>query len=137
MPHPVEELVITVAGHHGSGRSTHARLLAESLGLRYISSGMIFRNRAEELGVTLEQMNKIASEEPDFAPPPPPPAPPPDGDDGKRKKTTMTIAIIVAVIVLLCCCCLVALIALFTSDVGQDILYELDFVMRPLLLSVV
>ncbi len=66
MPPQVEELVITIAGHHGSGRSTHARLLAESLGLRYISSGMIFRNRAEELGVTLEQMNKIASEEPDF-----------------------------------------------------------------------
>ncbi len=66
MPRPVEELVITVAGHHGSGRSTNAKLLAESLGLRYISSGMIFRNRAEELGVSLEEMNKIAADDPNF-----------------------------------------------------------------------
>jgi cytidylate kinase len=66
LPRQVDELVITVAGHHGSGRSTHARLLAESLGLRYISSGMIFRNRAEELGVSLEEMNKIAAEDPEF-----------------------------------------------------------------------
>ncbi len=27
---------------------------------------MIFRNRAEELGVSLEEMNKIASDDPDF-----------------------------------------------------------------------
>ena len=66
MPRPVEELVITVAGHHGSGRSTNAKLLAESLGLRYISSGMIFRARAKELGVSLEEMNRIAAEDPEF-----------------------------------------------------------------------
>ena len=66
MPRDIHELVITVAGHHGSGRSTNAKLLAESLGLRYISTGMLFRERAEELGVSLEEMNRIASEDPDF-----------------------------------------------------------------------
>ena len=66
MPRPVSELVITVAGHHGSGRSTNAELLAETYGLRYISTGMLFRERAEELGVSLEEMNRIASEDPDF-----------------------------------------------------------------------
>lgn len=66
MPRPVSELVITVAGHHGSGRSTNAKLLAEAYGLKYISTGMLFRERAEELGVSLEEMNKIASEDPDF-----------------------------------------------------------------------
>ena len=66
MSRRVDELVITVAGYHGSGRSTHARILAESLGLRYISSGMIFRDRAEELGVSLEEMNIIASKDPEF-----------------------------------------------------------------------
>ena len=66
MPRPVEELVITVAGNHGSGRSTNAKLLAEALGLKYISSGMLFRERAEELGVSLEKMNKIAADDPDF-----------------------------------------------------------------------
>ena len=66
MPRPVAELVITVAGNHGSGRSTNAQLLAEALGLKYISTGMLFRERAEELGVTLEEMNKIAADDPGF-----------------------------------------------------------------------
>jgi cytidylate kinase len=66
LPKSVEELVITIAGKHGSGRSTNARALAEILGLKYISSGILFRERAEELGVSLEEMNKIASEDPDF-----------------------------------------------------------------------
>ena len=66
MPRPVDELVITVAGNHGSGRSTNAQNLAESLGLRYISTGLLFRERATELGVSLEKMNRIASEDPDF-----------------------------------------------------------------------
>ena len=66
MPKPVDELVITIAGKHGSGRSTNAKLLAESFGLKYISTGILFRERAEELGVNLEEMNKIASKDPDF-----------------------------------------------------------------------
>ncbi|MFH1180349.1 MAG: cytidylate kinase family protein [Candidatus Bathyarchaeota archaeon] len=66
MPRSVDKLVITVAGHHGSGRSTNAKLLADSLGLKYLSTGMLFRERAAELGVSLEEMNRIASEDPDF-----------------------------------------------------------------------
>lgn len=66
MPRPVDELVITVAGNHGAGRSTHGQRLAETFGLRYISTGMLFRERATELGVSLEEMNRLASEDPDF-----------------------------------------------------------------------
>jgi cytidylate kinase len=66
LPRAIHELVITVGGYHGSGRSTNAKLLAESLGLRYISTGMLFRERAEELGVSLEEMNRNAEEDPDF-----------------------------------------------------------------------
>lgn len=66
MPRPVKELVITLAGHHGSGRTTNAKLLAESFGLRYISTGMLFRERAEELGVSLEEMNRIAAKDREF-----------------------------------------------------------------------
>ncbi len=66
MPRPVKELVITLAGYHGSGRTTNAKRLAESLGLRYISTGMLFRERAEELGVSLEEMNRIASNDKGF-----------------------------------------------------------------------
>jgi cytidylate kinase len=66
LPRPAIDLVITVAGQHGSGRSTNAKLLAESFGLKYISTGMLFRERAEELGVSLEEMNNIAAEDPNF-----------------------------------------------------------------------
>jgi cytidylate kinase len=66
MPRPVKELVITLAGHHGSGRTTNAKGLADSLGLRYISTGMLFRERAEELGVSLEEMNRQAAEDREF-----------------------------------------------------------------------
>jgi cytidylate kinase len=63
---PKRELVIAVSGSHGSGRSTHAKRLAETLGLRYISSGMVFRQVAEERGLTLEEMSKLAEKNPDF-----------------------------------------------------------------------
>jgi cytidylate kinase len=59
-------LVVTVAGYHGSGRSSQAKKIAENFRLRYISTGILFRERAEELGVSLEEMNRVASEEPEF-----------------------------------------------------------------------
>jgi cytidylate kinase len=59
-------LVITVAGLHGSGRSSQAQRLAESLGLRYISSGMIFRERAREKGMSIEELNLLAGTDPEF-----------------------------------------------------------------------
>lgn len=60
------DLVITVAGPHGSGRSTQARLLAESYDLRYVSAGMVFRERAEELSLSLEEMSRRAAMEHGF-----------------------------------------------------------------------
>ncbi|MGD2142529.1 MAG: AAA family ATPase [Candidatus Bathyarchaeota archaeon] len=60
----LEDLVITVSGHHGSGRSTHALKLANSFGLRYISSGTIFRDMAKEQGFGLEEMSKLTEEDP-------------------------------------------------------------------------
>lgn len=66
MHRTLKQLVITIAGHHGSGRSTNAKYLAESLGLRYISTGFLFRERANELSISLEEMNLHASRDPDF-----------------------------------------------------------------------
>ena len=54
-------LVLTVAGSHGSGRSTQATRLADSFGLRYVSTGTLFRERADQLGVSLEEMTRIAA----------------------------------------------------------------------------
>ena len=59
-------LVVAVAGPHGSGRSTQARMIAETYGLRYVSAGTLFRERAAELGLSLEEMSRRASEDRDF-----------------------------------------------------------------------
>lgn len=55
-----------MAGPHGSGRSTQARLIADTFDLRYVSAGMLFRERAEELGLSLEEMSRRAAENRDF-----------------------------------------------------------------------
>ena len=62
-PKKYEELVITVSGYHGSGRSTHATRLAETFGLRYVSLGTIFRQIAKERGLSLEEMSKLTEED--------------------------------------------------------------------------
>lgn len=59
-----EELVIAISGYHGSGRSTHAIRLAETFNLRYISSGIIFRDMAKERGISLEEMSKLTELDP-------------------------------------------------------------------------
>ena len=59
-----KELVIAISGHHGSGRSTHAIRLGEVFGLRYISSGTIFRDMAKERGISLEKMSKLTEDNP-------------------------------------------------------------------------
>ncbi len=58
-----EALVITVSGYHGSGRSTHSTRLAETFGLRYVSSGTIFRQLAKERGLSLEEMSKLTEKD--------------------------------------------------------------------------
>ena len=62
-PKKFEELVITISGYHGSGRSTHAARLAETFGLRYVSSGTIFRQLAQERCLSLEEMSKLTEED--------------------------------------------------------------------------
>lgn len=59
-------LVITVSGLHGAGRSTQAKRLAESFDLRYISTGMVFREMAESRDLTLEEMSRLAEKDDDF-----------------------------------------------------------------------
>ena len=63
---PDRGLVITVSGFHGSGRTTHAKRLARAFGLRYVSSGTIFRQMAEERGMTLEEMSRLTEEGPEL-----------------------------------------------------------------------
>ncbi len=61
-----DKLVIAVSGFHGTGKSTIAKLLAERYGLRYVSSGMIFRNIAKDMGLSLEELSRLAESKPDI-----------------------------------------------------------------------
>jgi cytidylate kinase len=58
-----EGVVIAVSGKPGSGKSTLARNLAEKLGLRYVSVGQIFRRIASSIGVSLEELSRIAEKD--------------------------------------------------------------------------
>jgi len=57
-------LTIAVSGLPGSGKTTLAKLLAQRLGLRYLSLGMIFRDIARERGLSLEELSIIAERDP-------------------------------------------------------------------------
>jgi cytidylate kinase len=59
-------LVIAVSGLHGSGKSVHAKRLAKTFGLRHVSAGMLFRRMAEERDMTLEEMSRLAKEDPEI-----------------------------------------------------------------------
>ena len=51
-------LTITISGSPGSGKTTVAGLLAEKLGLKYVYSGMIFREMAEKQDMSLEEFGR-------------------------------------------------------------------------------
>jgi predicted cytidylate kinase len=51
-------VTITVSGTPGSGKTTVAKLLAEKLGIKYVYSGDIFRKKAKEYKMSLEEFGK-------------------------------------------------------------------------------
>jgi cytidylate kinase len=55
--------VITIGGLHGTGKSSVADLISKRFGLRRVSAGIIFRQLAEERGLTLEEFSRVAEEE--------------------------------------------------------------------------
>lgn len=55
---------IAVSGPPGSGKTTYAKRLASDLGLEYYSAGRIFRELAHEKGMSLEELNRLAAEDP-------------------------------------------------------------------------
>lgn len=57
-------MLVTISGPPGSGKSTVASALADHLGYEHISGGDIFRNLAEERGLSLEEFNELAEEDP-------------------------------------------------------------------------
>jgi len=57
---------VTIGGLHGVGKSTYARRLAEATGLRYVSTGMIFRGMASEKGLSLVELTELSERNPEI-----------------------------------------------------------------------
>lgn len=56
-------MLITISGPAGSGKSTVATGLAETLGYEHVSGGDIFRELADERGLTPLELNRLAEED--------------------------------------------------------------------------
>lgn len=56
--------VVAISGPSGSGKTTYAKMLARDLGLDYYSAGIVFRELARRKGLSLVELNKLASQDP-------------------------------------------------------------------------
>lgn len=61
-----ETCIITIGGDLGSGKSTVARMLAETLGIARYSTGDLQRRMATGMGLTSLELNKLAEIDPDI-----------------------------------------------------------------------
>lgn len=58
-----KSLLITISGPAGSGKSHCAAVLSKAFGLPRHSAGSIFRRVAEERGVTIEELTRLADKD--------------------------------------------------------------------------
>ena len=57
-------MIITLNGIPGSGKSAVGKRVAEKLHYEFMSMGMLRRKMAEDLGITLEELNRRGEEDP-------------------------------------------------------------------------
>ncbi len=57
-------MIVTLNGIPGSGKSAVGKRVAERLGYEFMSMGMLRREMAEDLGITLEELNRRGEEDP-------------------------------------------------------------------------
>ena len=58
-------MIITISGKHGGGKTTIGKKIAESLGIRYLSTGKVFRDLAKHMNMTLIEFIKYVEENPE------------------------------------------------------------------------
>ncbi len=58
--------VIAIAGRHGTGKSTTAKIVAQTLGLEYYSTGVLFRQLAKAKKMSLEDFSRYAEGRPEI-----------------------------------------------------------------------
>jgi len=59
-------LIVTISGLAGSGTTTTAEALSESLGVEMLSAGQVFREEAVRHGMSLEEFGEYASKNPEI-----------------------------------------------------------------------
>ena len=59
-----KDLVITISGPHGVGKSALAKVLSQNFGLKYISSGEMFRREAKKLNLNLSELSELTKKDP-------------------------------------------------------------------------
>ena len=57
-------MIVTISGRPGSGKSVVASKVADALGLRHVSAGDFMRQMAEERGVSILELSRLAEEDP-------------------------------------------------------------------------
>jgi cytidylate kinase len=57
------DLVVTISGLHGTGKSTYSKWMAQEFGLRHVSAGDLFRQIASERGMALEELSVVAQQD--------------------------------------------------------------------------
>jgi len=63
---PKDCLVITVSGLAGSGTTTLCKNLAKHYGFKHVYAGLIFRQMAKEMGMSLEEFQKYVELHPEI-----------------------------------------------------------------------
>ncbi|MFX0019648.1 MAG: (d)CMP kinase [Promethearchaeota archaeon] len=58
-------MILSISGFHGTGKSTIGKLIAESLGITYYSTGEAFRELAKEKNMTLAEFTEYVENHPD------------------------------------------------------------------------
>ena len=57
------EMIVTISGNLGSGKTTIAKAIAEKFKIKHYSAGDFMRDMAEERGITLLELSKLAEED--------------------------------------------------------------------------